>query len=165
MASRLSLLSRSDLLLRIVVLKKLVVAVLLLITSGLAGAASRHYGALDGLAKQWGHGDRALLQGLAERAVAAGPERLQLLALLSGVYGVLIVVAAIATWKHKLWGELLFAALLIATLPVEIRKLAHHPELSHWLVFLLTLAGLAVVLNGVRRHRGRSHTGRRDLCD
>ena len=157
-------LSRSDLLLRIVVLKKLVVALLLLTISGLASLASSRYGVLDELALQWGHGDRTLLQAVAERAVAAGPDRLRLLAVLSGVYGVLIVVAAMATWQRRLWGELLFAGLLLATLPLEIQKLAHHPELSHWLVFALTLAGLVVVLNSVRNQR--RHGGHnRDRCD
>lgn len=158
-------LSRSDLLLRIVVLKKLIVAVLLLAISALASLASSRYGVLDELALQWGHGDRTLLQGLAERAVAAGPDRLRLLALLSGLYGVLIVVAAVATWRRRLWGELLFAGLLLATLPLEIQKLAHHPELSHWLVFLLTLAGLVVVLNSVRRHAAHSRERPSDRCD
>lgn len=146
-------LARADLLLRIVVLKKLMVAVLLLLTSGLAGVASAHASLLDELAVQWAQSDRILLRALAERAVAAGPDQLRLLALLSGIYGVLIVMAAVATWQRRLWGELLFAGLLLATLPLEIRKLAHHPELSHWLVFLLTIAGLAVVLNGLRHHR------------
>jgi uncharacterized membrane protein (DUF2068 family) len=143
----------SDLLLRIVVLKKLIVAGLLLLTSLGASLASNHFGALDELAAQWGESDRLLLRTLAERAAAAGPQRLQVLALASGIYGLLIVVAAVATWQRRLWGEVLFALLLLLTLPLELRKLAHHPELSHWLVLLLTLGGLAVVLHGLRRHR------------
>lgn len=157
-------LSRSDLLLRIVVLKKLLVALVLLATSGLAGVASSHYGVLNELALQWGHSDRVLLRALAEKAVAAGPDQLRLMAVLSGVYGALIVVAAVATWQRRLWGERLFAGLLLVTLPLEIHKLAHHPELSHWLVFLLTLAGLAVVLNSLRNHRRRGGHNR-DRCD
>ena len=161
--SRLYKLNRSELLLRIVVLKKLVVAVLLLTTSGIASLASSRYSLLDELTRQWGHSDHKLLEALASKAVAAGPERLQMLAVLSGIYGVLIVVAALATWQRRLWGELLFAGLLLATLPLEILKLTHHPELSHWLVFLLTLGGLAVVLDSVRRHKqcGQHH----DACD
>lgn len=150
-------LTRSELLLRIVVLKKLLVALLLFTTSGIASLASSRYSVLDELVLQWAQSDHSLLEALAIKAVAAGPERLRMLAVFSGLYGALIVMAAVATWQRRLWGELLFAGLLLASLPLELRKLAHHPELSHWLVFLLTLAGLAVVLNSVRRHSQPGH--------
>lgn len=150
---------RPSLLLRLIVVKKLVVASLLLAVAGLAAYGYRNYEGLAVLAEQWGEGDRRLLLALTQRGIDLGSHGLQLTAELSGLYGLVVLVAAVATWRGHRWGEVLFAVLLAATVPLELIKVLEHLTALHLLVLLLTLVGLAVVVGQLRSHHSTGVVG------
>ncbi|MCP9849093.1 DUF2127 domain-containing protein [Cyanobium sp. Morenito 9A2] len=142
---------RPSLLLRLIVVKKLIVAALLLAVSVLAAYGYRHYDGLAALADQWGEADRHLLQALILKGLDLGSHRLQITAELAGGYGLVVLVAAVATWRRLRWGEVLFAMLLTCTLPFEVIEVAEHVTAIHLLVLGLTLLGLVVVLRELTR--------------
>ncbi|MDS3860928.1 DUF2127 domain-containing protein [Thermosynechococcaceae cyanobacterium BACA0444] len=57
----------------------------------------------------------------------------------TGVYGLMIAVAAWAVWEGKIWGYYLFAGLVGILLPVEIWELQHDPKWETGLLFGLNL--------------------------
>lgn len=150
---------RSNLLLRLIVLKKLIVAALFLALSLLAAYGYRHYDGLALLAEQWGEGDRRLLLALTLKGLDLGSHGLQTTAELAGGYGLVVLVAALATWRGQRWGEVLFAWLLACTLAFELIKNVDHPTVIHLLVVGLTLLGLVVMVNQLARHGQASPSG------
>ena len=65
---------------------------------------------------------------------------------MTGLYSLLVYLAAWATWTERLWGDWLLVALLVMPLPFEIRDLIHEQSPSHLTVLGLTLIGLVVIL-------------------
>ena len=81
-------------LLRLIIIKKLLVAVLLLTVAVLALVGSYRYDQLPQLLQECTDNDHALLAAVVGRGLQDGQTRLLLTALVTGVYGVLIAVAA-----------------------------------------------------------------------
>ena len=92
------------LLVRLIVIKKVVVATLLVSLSLAALWGSSHTAQLVQLADLFGEADRRLLAALARQALDLGPEALRGIAAVMGSYALLVYVAAWATWTPwTLW--------------------------------------------------------------
>jgi len=135
-----------QLLVRLIVIKKVVIALLLLLVSLAALLSSRHFDQLSHLADLWGQANRELLVQLADQAELLGPTRLGRIALVSGFYAGLILVAAWATWLGRHWGEWLLVAVFVMALPLEVAHVLHEQSPRTVVVLGLTLLGLGLTL-------------------
>ena len=79
-------------------IKKVLLAVVLLLISLAALFGDVHYAQLSDFADSWGQADRQFLSAMAQKGTVLGPTRLMRLAVVSAVYALLIFVAAWATW-------------------------------------------------------------------
>ena len=132
-------------LIRLVVVKKVLLAVVLAAISVAAVFGDIHYAQLSDFAESWGQADRQLLSSLAEKGTILGPTKLMRLAVVSGLYAALILVAAWATWVGRHWGEWLLVAVLALALPLEIGHLLHEQSPRTIIVLGLTVVGLLVL--------------------
>jgi len=135
-----------NLLIRLIVIKKVAVATLLLLISVSAAIGSGNIELLTDQADRWAAADRMVLARLAQRGVDLGPTLLQVVAWLTGLYAGMVYVAAWASWTERLWGEWLLVVLLVIPLPFEL--IAFHQETSprHLVVLGLTILALLVML-------------------
>ena len=132
-------------LLRLIIIKKLLVAVLLLTVAVLALVGSYRYDQLPQLLQECTDNDHALLAAVVGRGLQDGQTRLLLTALVTGVYGVLIAVAAIATWLKRRWGEWLLLAVLLSSLPMELHEITTEPNSVNLTLTGVTLLGSVVI--------------------
>ena len=146
------------LLIRLIVIKKVVVATLLLLVSVAASISSQDMGRLALLADDLVAGDRMLLASLARRALDLGPDSLRAIALISGSYALLVYLAAWAAWNERRWGDWLLVALMALPLPYEVFELVQQQSPSDAIVLGLNVLGLLIVLTRARRH-GRTASG------
>ena len=146
------------LLIRLIVIKKVVVATLLLLVSVAASISSQDMGRLALLADDLVAGDRMLLASLARRALDLGPDSLRAIALISGSYALLVYLAAWAAWNERRWGDWLLVALMALPLPFEVFELVQQQSPSDAIVLGLNVLGLLIVLTRARRH-GRTARG------
>ena len=146
------------LLIRLIVIKKVVVATLLLLVSVAASISSQDMGRLALLADDLVAGDRMLLASLARRALDLGPDSLRAIALISGSYALLVYLAAWAAWNERRWGDWLLVALMALPLPYEVFELIQQQSPSDAIVLGLNVLGLLIVLTRARRH-GRPAPG------
>ena len=140
-------------LLRLIVFKKLLVALVLFAVSLLSLVGSRRYDELPDLMQELTETDHTLLAALVNRGLDEGVWRLQVTALVSGLYGLVITVAAIGTLRGKAWGEWLLLAVLLSSLPVEVLELIKKPSTVH--VALLTITVMGSLLLGLQLRRRR----------
>ena len=140
-------------LLRLIVFKKLLVALVLFAVSLLSLVGSRRYDELPNLMQELTETDHTLLAALVNRGLDEGVWRLQVTALVSGLYGLVITVAAIGTLRGKAWGEWLLLAVLLSSLPVEVLELIKKPSTVH--VALLTITVMGSLLLGLQLRRRR----------
>ena len=146
------------LLIRLIVIKKVVVATVLLLVSVAASISSQDMGRLALLADDLVAGDRMLLASLARRALDLGPYSLRAIALISGSYALLVYLAAWAAWNERRWGDWLLVALMALPLPYEVFELVQQQSPSDAIVLGLNVLGLLIVLTRARRH-GRPASG------
>ena len=132
------------LLVRLIVIKKLLLAGALFAVSLAAVFGDVHYAELSDFAETWGNADRQFLSSLAVKGTLLGPTRLMRLALVSGLYAALILVAAWATWVGRRWGEWLLVGVLGLALPLELADALHEPSPRTWVVLGLTVLGLVL---------------------
>ena len=148
--------TQGRLLIRLIVIKKLLLAGVLLAISLAAVFGDVHYAELSDFAETWGNGDRQFLSSLAVKGTLLGPTRLMRLAFFSGLYAALILVAAWATWVGRRWGEWLLIGVLGLALPLELADALHEQSPRTWLVLGLTVVGLVLTtrlaLSSERRH-------------
>ena len=142
-------------LLRLIILKKLLVAVLLLTVAVLALVGSYRYDQLPELLQECTDNDHALLAAVVGRGLQEGQTKLLLTALVTSVYGVLIAVAAIAAWLGRRWGEWLLLAVLLSSLPMELHEITTEPSAVNLTLTGVTLLGIWIVAGQLRRHRLR----------
>lgn len=135
-----------NLLIRLIVIKKVAVATLLLLISVSAAIGSGNIELLTDQADRWAAADRMVLAGLAQRGVELGPTLLQVVAWLTGLYAGMVYVAAWASWTERLWGEWLLVVLLVIPLPFELRAFLQETSPRHLVVLGLTLVALLVIL-------------------
>ena len=132
------------LLVRLIVIKKLLLAGALFAISLAAVFGDVHYAELSDFAETWGHADRQFLSSMAAKGILLGPTRLMRLALVSGLYAALILVAAWATWVGRRWGEWLLVGVLGLALPLELADALHEQSPRTWVVLGLTVIGLVL---------------------
>ena len=132
------------LLVRLIVIKKLLLAGALFAISLAAVFGDVHYAELSDFAETWGNADRQFLSSLAAKGTLLGPTRLMRLALVSGLYAALIFVAAWATWVGRRWGEWLLVGVLGLALPLELADALHEQSPRTWVVLGLTVIGLVL---------------------
>ncbi|NBY59426.1 MAG: DUF2127 domain-containing protein [Synechococcaceae bacterium LLD_019] len=97
------------------------------------------------LVQQLSGSNQRILLGIAQKEMAAGPEKLEQIALISGVYACLISLAAIGTLRKKAWGEKLLLAILVSSMPFELMEVIKNPSILSVVVMLITLMGCLVV--------------------
>ena len=131
-------------LIRLIVVKKLLLAGVLLTISLAAVFGDVHYAELSDFAETWGKADRQFLSSLAEKGTLLGPTRLMRLAFVSGLYAAMIMIAAWATWVGRRWGEWLLVGVLGLALPLELEHALHEQSPRTWLVLGLTVIGLVL---------------------
>ncbi|QNI56065.1 hypothetical protein SynBIOSE41_03595 [Synechococcus sp. BIOS-E4-1] len=131
-------------LIRLIVVKKLLLAGVLLAISLAAVFGDVHYAELSDFAETWGKADRQFLSSLAVKGTLLGPTRLMRLAFVSGLYAALILVAAWATWVGRRWGEWLLVGVLGLALPLEVVDALHEQSPRTWIVLGLTVIGLVL---------------------
>ena len=136
---------------QLIVIKKSIVATLLLILSVSAFAGSNDLVSLAQTADRLGDEDRLLLAALAHRALELGPNALRAIAAITGAYALLVYLAAWAAWTDRRWGEWLMVALLGLPLPYEVNELIHEQTINNAAVLVLNLIGLIVLLGRLRR--------------
>ena len=139
------------LLIRLIVIKKVMVASLLLVLSVAAAVGSQDMGGLEMLADVWAESDRRLLEGLARRALALGPDALRGLVGVAAVNSVLVYLAAWAAWTDRRWGDWLLVALLVVPLPRDLIALFLSKSPSDVAVLGLTLLVLTLMLRRALR--------------
>ena len=132
------------LLVRLIVIKKLLLAGVLFVISLAAMFGDVHYAELSDFAETWGNADRQFLSSLAVKGTLLGPTRLMRLALVSGLYAALILVAAWATWVGRRWGEWLLVGVLGLALPLELADALNEQSPRTWVVLGLTVIGLVL---------------------
>jgi uncharacterized membrane protein (DUF2068 family) len=133
-------------LIRLIIVKKVLVATVLLLFSVTASLSSMDMQRLARQTQLWADADRRILVRLAQQGLDLGPDALRALAVVTGIYALLVYLAAWATWTERLWGDWLLVGLLVLPLPFEIRDLVHEVSPSHLLVLGLTIVGLIVLL-------------------
>ncbi|ABB35868.1 DUF2127 domain-containing protein [Synechococcus sp. CC9605] len=138
-------------LIRLIVIKKVLLAAVLLVISLAALYGDIHYAQLSDFADTWGQADRRLLAAMAQQGAVLGPTRLIQLAVVSALYALLILVAAWGTWFGRRWGEWLLVALLALALPLEIMHALHEQSPRTFVVLGLTVLGLVVTSRRVLR--------------
>ena len=84
-------------LIRLIVIKKVLLAAVLLVLSLAALYGDIHYAQLSDFADTWGQADRRLLAAMAQQGAVLAPTRLIHLAVVSALYALLILVAAWGT--------------------------------------------------------------------
>ena len=112
-------------LIRLIVIKKVLLAAVLLVISLAALYGDIYYAQLSDFADTWGQADRRLLAAMAQQGAVLGPTRLIQLAVVSALFALLILVAAWGTWLGRRWDEWLLVALLALALPLEIMHAWH----------------------------------------
>ena len=142
-------------LLRLIVFKKLLVALVLFAVALLSLVGSRRYDQLPDLMQELTESDNTLLAALVNRGLDEGVRRLQITALVSGLYGFVIAVAALGTLRGKAWGEWLLLAVLLSSLPVEIHELVKEPSTVHVVLLTITVMGSLILGLQLRRRRIR----------
>ncbi|OUT72947.1 MAG: hypothetical protein CBB79_05040 [Synechococcus sp. TMED19] len=142
-------------LLRLIVFKKLLVALVLFAVALLSLVGSRRYDQLPDLMQELTESDHTLLAALVNRGLDEGVRRLQITALVSGLYGFVIAVAALGTLRGKAWGEWLLLAVLLSSLPVEIHELIKEPSTVHVVLLTITVMGSLILGLQLRRRRIR----------
>ena len=133
-------------LIRLIIVKKVLVATVLLLFSVTASLSSMDMQRLARQTQLWADADRRILVRLAQHGLDLGPDALRAFAVVTGIYALLVYLAAWATWTERLWGDWLLVGLLVLPLPFEIRDLVHEVSPSHLLVLGLTIVGLIVLL-------------------
>ncbi|RCL52630.1 MAG: DUF2127 domain-containing protein [Synechococcus sp. MED-G71] len=142
-------------LLRLIVLKKLLVALLLFAVALLSLVGSRRYDQLPDLLQELTESDRTLLAALVSRGLDEGVRRLEVTALVSGLYGLVIAVAALGTLQDRAWGEWLLLMVLLSSLPLELGELIKEPTPVHAILVAVTVVGSVVIGLQVRRRQIR----------
>ena len=92
-------------LIRLIVIKKVLLAAVLLVISLAALYGDIHYAQLSDFADTWGQAERRLLAALAQQRAVHGPTRLIQLAVVLAIYALLFLVAAWGTRLGRRWGK------------------------------------------------------------
>jgi len=132
-------------LLKIIIFKKLLLSALLFLVSILALLGSISYQQLPGLVQQLTASNHRLLLHFVQEGVSAGPEKLQKIALMSGVYAIMIALAAYGALRNAFWGKWLLLGVLITSLRYEIWEIRESYSIVKAGVLILTIFGCLII--------------------
>jgi len=132
-------------LLKIIIFKKLLISALLFSVSILALLGSLSYQQLPGIVQQLTASNHRFLLHFVQEGVLAGPEKLQKIALMSGVYASLIALAAYGALRDAIWGKWLLLGVLITSLPYEIWEICESYSIIKVSVLILTIFGCLII--------------------
>jgi uncharacterized membrane protein (DUF2068 family) len=139
-------------LLKLIVLKKLVLAALLFLLAVLAFGGSRHYQQLPALAQKLSSGDHLVLAHLAQRAMGFQQGGLVAVAVVLGLYAVLLTWAAVASWQRKRWGDQVLLWVFCLEIVVELWQCFTSFAWPHVVAIAIALLGIRLILVHLRRH-------------
>ena len=149
--------SRSaDMLLKLIVLKKLLLAALLFLLAVLALGGSRHYQQLPALAQKLSSGDHLVLANLARRAMGFQQGALGAVALVLGLYAILLTCAAVASWQRKRWGDQVLLSVFALEVVVELWQCLTSFAWPHVAAIAISLLGMRLIVVHLRR-QARAH--------
>lgn len=139
--------SSPSLLLKIVIIKKALFAVLLLIVSLISAFSWRNYDQVTVWANDYlVNGEYGLVHWILETITNSQTATLKLVARVSGAYGLLVAIAATGLWFGKRWADPLFITLVGLLLPVEVYEIVHHASWSKCLLFAINLLIFGVLI-------------------
>ena len=141
-----------DMLLKLIVLKKLVLAALLFVLAVLALGGSRHYQQLPALSQKLSSGNHLVLANLAKSAMGFQQGALVAVAVLLGLYAVLLTVAALASWQRKRWGDQVLLSVFCLEIVVELWQCFTSFGWLHVAAIAISLLGIRLILVHLRRH-------------
>ena len=139
-------------LLKLIVLKKLVLAALLFLLAVLALGGSRHYQQLPALAQKLSSGDHLILANLAKRAMGFQQDALGAVAFVLGLYAVLLSCAALASWQRKPWGDQVLLWVFSLEIAAELWQCFISFAWAHVATIAISLLGIRLMLVHLRRH-------------
>jgi uncharacterized membrane protein (DUF2068 family) len=139
-------------LLKLIVFKKLLLAALLFLLAVLALGGSRHYQQLPALAQKLSSGDHLLLANLARRAMGFQQGALGAVALVLGLYAILLTCAAVASWQRKRWGDQVLLSVFALEVVVELWQCLTSFAWPHVVAIAIALLGIRLILVHLRRH-------------
>jgi uncharacterized membrane protein (DUF2068 family) len=142
----------ADMLLKLIVLKKLLLAALLFLLSVLALGGSRHYQQLPALAQKLSSGDHLVLANLAKRAMGFHQDALVVVALVLGFYAIVLTCAAVASWQRKRWGDQVLLGVFGLEIVVELWQSFTSFAWSHVAAIAISLLGIRLIVVHLRRH-------------
>jgi uncharacterized membrane protein (DUF2068 family) len=143
-------------LLKLIVLKKLLLAALLFLLAVLALVGSRHYQQLPALAHKLSSGDHLLLANLARRAMGFQQGALGAVALVLGLYAILLTCAAVASWQRKRWGDQVLLSVFALEVVVELWQCLTSFAWPHVAAIAISLLGMRLIVVHLRR-QARAH--------
>jgi uncharacterized membrane protein (DUF2068 family) len=143
-------------LLKLIVLKKLLLAALLFLLAVLALGGSRHYQQLPALAQKLSSGDHLLLANLARRAMGFQQGALGAVALVLGLYAILLTCAAVASWQRKRWGDQVLLSVFALEVVVELWQCLTSFAWPHVAAIAISLLGMRLIVVHLRR-QARAH--------
>ena len=138
-------------LLKLIVLKKLLLAALLFLLAVLALGGSRHYQQLPALAQKLSSGDHLLLANLARRAMGFQQGALGAVALVLGLYAILLTCAAVASWQRKGWGDQVLLSVFALEVVVELWQCLTSFAWPHVAAIAISLLGMRLIVVHLRR--------------
>ena len=139
-------------LLKLIVLKKLLLAALLFLLAVLALGGSRHYQQLPVLAQKLSSGDHLLLANLAKRAMGFQQGALAAVAVVLGLYAILITCAALASWQRRRWGDQVLLGVFGLELVVELWQCVTSFAWPHLVAIAISVLGIRLIVVHLRRH-------------
>jgi uncharacterized membrane protein (DUF2068 family) len=144
--------ARSDLILRLIAVMKLVKGTLLLLVG--VGALSLVDGAFERDARAWldqlQPSHHYLRHGVG-RLLALDPHTLEMIAFGTLVYAALFFVEGIGLFLRKVWAEYVTTCITTSFIPVEIYELAHHFTATKVIVIVLNIAIVGYLVWRLRR--------------
>ena len=143
-------------LLKLIVLKKLLLAALLFLLAVLALGGSRHYQQLPALAQKLSSGDHLLLANLARRAMGFQQGALGAVALVLGLSAILLTCAAVASWQRKRWGDQVLLSVFALEVVVELWQCLTSFAWPHVAAIAISLLGMRLIVVHLRR-QARAH--------
>ena len=146
----------ADMLLKLIVFKKLLLAALLFFLAVLALGGSRHYQQLPVLAQRLSSGDHLVLANLAKRAMGFQQGALGAVAIVLGLYAVLLTCAAVASWQRKRWGDQVLLGVFGLEIVVELWQCFTSFAWPHVAAIAISLVGIRLIVMNLRRHQ-RAH--------
>ncbi len=125
-----------SLLVKLIVFKKACFSLLLLTLSLLSSWSWRNY---DGLT-QWAENyvvdaEFHLVQNILNFALNSNVQSLRMIARITGIYGLLLGIATLGFWYHKVWAHLIFVTLVGLLIPIEILEILHHISSTKLIIF------------------------------